>query len=150
MSHARYFLVVSLANVTLLRSDGYEIERQIHGPKAQYNQISRWNHQQLLTFLSPSPDANAYPSNAFSVDIASLQNHKSYRVSTQEELDKLLNNEEFAKANVIQLVEIVMPRVSVTSVALMNIHATNLAIQDDAPRALLTQAKLSAKANEGS
>lgn len=114
----------------ILNNDGYEIERQIHGPKAIYNQIARWNHQELLTFLSPNTDSNSYPSNALAVDVPTLQKHKSYRVSTQSELNTLLDNEEFAKADVIQLVELVMPR-------------------DDAPRALLTQAKLSAKANEG-
>jgi pyruvate decarboxylase len=92
-------------------SDGYEIERQINGPRAQYNQIARWNHQKLLSFFSPSQDANAYPTNAFAVDVPALQNHKSYRVSTQSELDALLNDESFGRADVIQLVEIVMPRV---------------------------------------
>lgn len=92
-------------------SDGYEIERQIHGPHRHYNDISRWNHQLLLSTFSPSSDGNSYPSNASPVDVAKLQNHKSYRVSTQGELDKLLNDKEFASANVIQLVELVLPRV---------------------------------------
>ena len=113
------YVLVSIPYTTHLRyhlffpnsSDGYEIERQIHGPRAQYNQISRWNHQKLLSFLSPSEDANSYPANAFAVDIPTLQNHKSYRVSTQSELDTLLKEETFGRADVIQLVEIVMPRV---------------------------------------
>ena len=104
-THLRYHLFFPNS------SDGYEIERQIHGPRAQYNQISRWNHQKLLSFLSPSEDANSYPANAFAVDIPTLQNHKSYRVSTQSELDTLLKEETFGRADVIQLVEIVMPRV---------------------------------------
>ncbi|KAF8315670.1 pyruvate decarboxylase [Clavulina sp. PMI_390] len=114
----------------VLNNDGYEIERQINGPRAQYNQIARWNHQAILSLFSPAPDANTYPSNALPVDVAALRTHKSYRVSSQSELDQLLNDEQFGKAECIQLVELVMPR-------------------DDAPRALLTQAKLSAKANQG-
>lgn len=92
-------------------SDGYEIERQINGPRAQYNQIARWDHQKLLSFFSPSDDANDYPANAFAVDVPALQKHNSYRVSTQAELNALLSDESFGRADVIQLVEIVMPRV---------------------------------------
>jgi pyruvate decarboxylase len=62
--------------------------------------------------LSPPKDANSYPSNSMPVDVANMQHHKSYRVNTIVELDKLLKDENFAKADVIQLVEIVMPRVS--------------------------------------
>jgi pyruvate decarboxylase len=54
--------------------------------------------------------------------------HKFHEVSTRDELDALLNDKEFNDAGVIQLVEIHMP-------------------QHDAPRALLTQAKLTEQAN---
>jgi pyruvate decarboxylase len=36
----------------VLNNDGYEIERQIHGPEAKYNDIQLYDHQQLLPFLA--------------------------------------------------------------------------------------------------
>jgi pyruvate decarboxylase len=54
---------------------------------------------------------------------------QSYTVKTKQELSDLLDNEEFAKADKIQLVEIIM-----------EIH--------DAPRALKVQAELSGKTNK--
>ncbi|CAE6412945.1 unnamed protein product [Rhizoctonia solani] len=55
---------------------------------------------------------------------------KSYKVQTQAELDALLTDETFNKRETIQLIELIMPR-------------------DDVPRALLTQAQLTANANAG-
>jgi len=54
--------------------------------------------------------------------------HKYHAVSTRDELDSLMNNEEFKKGEVIQLIEMFMPK-------------------NDAPRALLTQARLTEEAN---
>ena len=54
---------------------------------------------------------------------------QSYFVKTKTELSNLLDNEEFAKADKIQLVEMIMP-------------------MHDAPRALKVQAELSGKANK--
>ncbi|KAF8334667.1 pyruvate Decarboyxlase [Cantharellus anzutake] len=113
----------------VINNDGYEIERQIHGPERLYNNISRWNHQLLLSSLSPPEDANNYPSNALPVEVERLRTHRSYRVSNRKSLEKLLTDEGFASAPYIQLVELVMPR-------------------GDAPRALAKQAKMSAKVNE--
>lgn len=98
----------------VLNNDGYEIERQIHGPRAQYNNIQSYDHQLLLPFLSGPLRGQT----------------ESYKVSTQEELDKLLKDEDFAKPTKIRLIELVMPR-------------------DDAPEALIKQAQLTAKANAG-
>ena len=53
---------------------------------------------------------------------------KSYTVRTKQELSNLLDDPTFAKADVIQLVELIMP-------------------QTDAPRALKAQAELSGKTN---
>ncbi|CAE7068050.1 unnamed protein product [Rhizoctonia solani] len=55
---------------------------------------------------------------------------KSYKVQSQAELDALLTDETFNKRETIQLVELIMPR-------------------DDVPRALRTQAQLTANANAG-
>lgn len=53
---------------------------------------------------------------------------KSYQVKSQDELNALLEDETFNKRETIQLIELIMPR-------------------DDVPRALKTQAALTAKAN---
>lgn len=36
----------------VLNNDGYEIERQIHGVTAEYNNIQPYDHQALLPFLA--------------------------------------------------------------------------------------------------
>jgi pyruvate decarboxylase len=36
----------------VLNNDGYEIERQIHGWDAKYNDIQLYDHQLLLPFLA--------------------------------------------------------------------------------------------------
>jgi pyruvate decarboxylase len=36
----------------VLNNDGYEIERQIHGETAKYNDIQLYDHQLLLPFLA--------------------------------------------------------------------------------------------------
>ncbi|QRV88375.1 pyruvate decarboxylase [Ceratobasidium sp. AG-Ba] len=101
--------------IFILNNDGYEIERCIHGPKRFYNEIQTYNHQLLLKLLS-NPDGS--------------QPTRTYQIKTQEELERLLNDETFNKRDCIQLVELIMPR-------------------DDVPRALRVQAELTAKANAG-
>ena len=54
---------------------------------------------------------------------------QSYKVETKRELSQLLDNEEFARADKIQLVEVIMPVM-------------------DAPRALKLQAELSGLSNK--
>jgi pyruvate decarboxylase len=36
----------------VINNDGYEIERQIHGWTAKYNDIQLYDHQMLLPFLA--------------------------------------------------------------------------------------------------
>ena len=36
----------------VLNNDGYEIERQIHGWKAEYNDIQLYDHQLMLPFFA--------------------------------------------------------------------------------------------------
>jgi pyruvate decarboxylase len=40
------------AYLFVLNNDGYEIERQIHGVMAKYNDIQMYDHQLLLPFLA--------------------------------------------------------------------------------------------------
>lgn len=85
----------------------------VHGKNAKYNNIQMYNHQELLPFLG-----GTHPE----VPIESI------RVSTQGELQALLEDPAFAKADKIRLVEIMMPR-------------------GDAPEGLIKQAQLTAQAN---
>ncbi|KAJ9093779.1 hypothetical protein QFC19_008222 [Naganishia cerealis] len=73
----------------------YEIERQIHGVKAKYNDIQMVDHQLLLPFF---------------VGRKSNLPHASYEVHTPQELDALLKDPEFNKPDRIRLIEVFMPR----------------------------------------
>lgn len=97
----------------LLNNSGYTIERYLHGEKRKYNSIVNWKWTSLLSTLG-------------GVEGETCQ---SYTVKTKQELSDLLDDETFAKADKIQLVEILMPML-------------------DAPRALKVQAELSGKTNK--
>ncbi|EKM51580.1 uncharacterized protein PHACADRAFT_261809 [Phanerochaete carnosa HHB-10118-sp] len=99
--------------IFLLNNSGYTIERYLHGEKARYNDVANWKWTKLLETMG-------------GVEGETCQ---SYTVKTKDELSQLLDNAEFAKADKIQLVEM-----------LMEMH--------DAPRALKVQAELSGKANK--
>lgn len=44
----------------VLNNDGYEIERQIHGETAKYNDIQSYDHQLLLPFLAGKKSKVSY------------------------------------------------------------------------------------------
>lgn len=118
----------------VLSNSGYEIERNLHGPERSYNDIQPYNHSLLLDALSaPSghKDNSAAPPSAPlapSHDKDRVASKKKYHgVRTKQELDALLKDEEFNRADAIQLVEVFMMR-------------------GDAPRALRGQAKASQEA----
>jgi pyruvate decarboxylase len=98
--------------IFLLNNSGYTIERYLHGKERKYNDIVNWKWTSLLTTLG---DADGSLS-------------KSYTVNNRAELNDLLQKEEFASTQKIQLVEVMMPKL-------------------DAPRALQAQAELSGKTN---
>ncbi|KZT42636.1 pyruvate decarboxylase [Sistotremastrum suecicum HHB10207 ss-3] len=95
--------------IFVLNNKGYTIERYLHGKTRKYNDISNWKWTTILSTLGGVEG----------------QTCQSYTVGTKQELTTLLNNATFAKADKIQLVEILME-------------------WDDAPRALKRQAQLSA------
>jgi pyruvate decarboxylase len=101
------------AYIFVLNNDGYEIERRIHGKHARYNDIQAYDLQMALPFLGGQKANIPY---------------ESLKVTTQGELQKLLDDPAFAKADKVRLIELVMPR-------------------DDAPAGLIKQAELTAKAN---
>ncbi|EPX74468.1 pyruvate decarboxylase [Schizosaccharomyces octosporus yFS286] len=97
--------------IFVINNDGYTIERLIHGLHAGYNDINtQWQYQDLLKFFG-------------------AKQSRSYRVKTPQDVEKLFNDKQFASADVIQLVEVIMPKL-------------------DAPRILIEQAKMTSKINK--
>lgn len=97
----------------VLNNEGYTIERYLHGENAKYNDITNWRWTKLLEVMGGVEGETC----------------KSYTVHTKDEFSKLLDDESFARADKIQLVEIMMPK-------------------HDAPRGLKVQAELSGKTNK--
>ncbi|KAM6494211.1 pyruvate decarboxylase [Amanita muscaria] len=93
--------------IFLLNNSGYTIERCIHGKDRKYNDIVNWKWTSILNVLADPAG----------------QKSKSYCVKTTDELSSLLEDENFQKADKVQLVEVVMDKY-------------------DAPRALEAQTKL--------
>ncbi|KAG6901008.1 hypothetical protein C0995_002540 [Termitomyces sp. Mi166 len=98
--------------IFVLNNRGYTIERFIHGKTRKYNDISNWEWTSLLKVLG---DQNETIS-------------KSYTVRTKAELSDLLDNAAFARADKMQVVEVIMDKL-------------------DAPKSLQLQAEASGKAN---
>ncbi|GAA5828344.1 hypothetical protein JCM11251_006207 [Rhodosporidiobolus azoricus] len=99
--------------LVVLNNNGYVIERHIHGENAGYNDISAWKWQNLLDLF------NAYDQ-PFET--------RSLLAKNRGELETILKDEDFQKADRIQLLEVMMDRM-------------------DAPEALKKQGKLSAALN---
>lgn len=100
--------------IFVLNNKGYNIERHLHGLDRKYNDIADWKWTSLLTTLG---------------DIEGKLT-QSYTVRSKSELDKLLDDEDFASARKIQLVEVIMDKY-------------------DTPRALQASAALTAQAAAG-
>lgn len=96
----------------VLNNNGYTIEKLIHGLHEDYNQIQPWEHMKMLDFFAAGAP------------------HESVRISTADELDNLMNDEAFNKADKTRLVELMLA-------------------EFDAPEALVKQAKMSEKMNAG-
>ncbi len=111
----------------VLNNDGYEIERQIHGEDESYNDVQPYNHSLLLDALRPPPDWRRPSTRSHAKDPV-MSKTAYHAVHTKQELDALLTDEEFNKADKCTLIEIFVPR-------------------GDAPAVLKRQAELSAGAN---
>lgn len=88
------------------------VQRFLHGKHRKYNDISNWKWTALLGVLGDEDGTLS----------------RSYTVNNKNELGALLEDADFARADKIQLVEVMMPK-------------------HDAPRALMAQAELSGKTN---
>ncbi|OBT72722.1 pyruvate decarboxylase [Pseudogymnoascus sp. 05NY08] len=97
--------------IFILCNDGYTIERFIHGMDAEYNDIATWKHKNLI--------------DAFG---GAAKGARTYQVKTQNQVRELFDAKEFKSANVLQLVEVFIPK-------------------EDAPGALKMTAEASAKTN---
>ncbi|CAL9734920.1 pyruvate decarboxylase isozyme 1 [Monosporozyma servazzii] len=74
----------------VLNNKGYTIEKLIHGPTAQYNEIQPWNHLDLL----PTFGAKEY---------------ETHRVGTIGEWNALTQDKKFQKNSMIRMIEIMLP-----------------------------------------
>ncbi|KAK6442437.1 Pyruvate decarboxylase 1 [Oleoguttula sp. CCFEE 5521] len=75
--------------IFVLNNDGYTVKRLIHGRDAFYNKLPYWDYSKLAPAFGPRfPQAYHGP------------------IDTPEKLDALLADEEFAKADRFQLVEL--------------------------------------------
>jgi pyruvate decarboxylase len=76
--------------IFVINNDGYSIERAINGPKQGYNDVSmRWDHQKMLEFFGARGETGI--------------KSRSYKCKTVEELEKVLEDEEFKKGECIQV-----------------------------------------------
>jgi pyruvate decarboxylase len=100
--------------IFVLNNKGYNIERHLHGLNRRYNDIADWKWTSLLNALGDMDGKKS----------------KSYTVRNKSELNKLLDDDEFANAGRIQLVEVIMDKY-------------------DTPRALQAAADLTAKMAAG-
>lgn len=112
----------------VLNNDGYEIERQIHGPQRSYNDIQPYDHSILLDFFSRPKSAPQSQEESHSKD-PKPSNKQYYAVKTKKELDELLSDADFNVPDRIRLIEIFVPR-------------------GDAPTALKRQAEATGSANK--
>lgn len=115
----------------VLSNDGYEIERQINGPQRRYNDIAPYDHSKLLDLFSGPPHKDAASSQSHAKDPKASKT-RYHAVKTKQEMDQLLDNDDFASApskGIIQLVEVFMRR-------------------GDAPRALRKQAEATSASNK--
>lgn len=98
--------------IFVLNNRGYSIERYIHGKHRKYNDVADWKWTDILSTLNDHGRVET----------------ESYTVTNKRELNDLLENQTFASAKKIQLVEVMMPAL-------------------DAPQALVRQAELTGKGN---
>jgi pyruvate decarboxylase len=76
--------------IFVINNNGYSIERAINGPTQEYNDVSMlWDHQKMLEFFGAREETG-------------IQS-KSHKCETVEQIEKILHDEEFAKADCIQV-----------------------------------------------
>ncbi|KAL2443856.1 Pyruvate decarboxylase [Exophiala dermatitidis] len=83
--------------IFVINNKGYSIERAIHGPNQEYNDVSMmWNYQRMLEFFGATEEKGVKA--------------RSQAAKTVEELEAILEDEEFGSGKSIQLCEIHMDK----------------------------------------
>lgn len=78
--------------IFVINNAGYTVERLIHGPMQQYNDIStQWNYQQMLSFFGGTGGS---------------AKSRSYAARTYAELGKVLTDPDFQKSECVQMLEV--------------------------------------------
>jgi pyruvate decarboxylase len=126
--------------IFVLSNDGYEIERQIHGPERRYNNTARWNFEAFCKTFDDVNKTNDVIIGGIKKD--SNQDFKAshkmdvtpskvdyFAVKSKDEMDTLLNDEQFANSKALRFVEVYLSR-------------------GDAPKALLGQANATQASNK--
>lgn len=76
--------------IFVINNDGYAIERAIHGPEQGYNDVSMlWDHQKMLEFFGAREETGI--------------KSKSRTAKTVEELEAILNDEDFGSGKDLQV-----------------------------------------------
>ena len=76
--------------IFVINNNGYAIERAIHGPEQEYNDVSMmWDHQKMLEFFGARQELGIKT--------------KSRATKTVEELEAVLNDEDFASGDNYQV-----------------------------------------------
>ncbi|CCE66346.1 hypothetical protein TPHA_0Q00120 [Tetrapisispora phaffii CBS 4417] len=76
--------------IFVLNNNGYTIEKLIHGPTAEYNEIQNWKHLDILSTFG-------------------AKDYENHRVATTGEWDKLASDRAFNENSKIRLIEIMLP-----------------------------------------
>ncbi|KUJ10631.1 pyruvate decarboxylase-like protein [Mollisia scopiformis] len=97
--------------IFVICNDGFTIERFIHGMDAEYNDIQQWHFKDLVKVFG-----------------AKEGTYRTYQIKTKEEVTKLFADKDFNSADVLQFVELYIPK-------------------KDAPRGLVLTAEAAAQRN---
>jgi pyruvate decarboxylase len=95
--------------IFLLNNKGYTIERWLHGESRRYNDVVNWFVLQfLISLVIINGTCRKYTQLLSTFGGEEGKTCQSYLVRTPTELEDLLNNEAFLRADKAQLVEVAM------------------------------------------
>lgn len=78
--------------IFLIENNGYTIEKFIHGEKADYNQIARWDYSALTKAFGGTPESTT-----------------NYEARTTHELEEVLKNETVINGQGVRFITVFMP-----------------------------------------